>query len=63
MTRDLHWDGATLCRGDRVLATIDRVPGCPPIYRVRFSDGRRTEMASLERAKDAAVRLATPEAA
>jgi hypothetical protein len=56
---DLKWDGDRLRPiSGRLLATVERDPKWPTMWRVRLSDGYLTDTANLTRAKDAAVTLA-----
>jgi hypothetical protein len=55
---DLLWRGLDLCRGRRILATVERDGEYPELWRVRLPSGHRTDMVNLTRARDAAVCLA-----
>jgi len=51
---ELSWDGTKLRLGSKIVATIERDPNWPGMWRVRFG-GVLSDMANLWRAKDAAI--------
>ena len=53
---DLKWVGLDLCRGRRVVASVERDPVWPELYRVHMR-GYVSDMVNLPRAKEAAVYL------
>jgi hypothetical protein len=57
--QDIRWEGHRLrLLTGRLLATVEPDTQWAGMYRVRFSDGRSTDIVNLSRAKDAAVSLA-----
>jgi len=57
--QDLRWEGHRLrLLSGRLLATVEPDNQWAGVYRVRFRDGRLTDLVNLTRARDAAVTLA-----
>jgi hypothetical protein len=60
--QDIRWGGHRLrLLTGRLLATVEPDAQWAGVYRVRFPDGRSTDIVNLSRAKDAAVSLALAE--
>jgi hypothetical protein len=56
---DLRWEGHRLrLLTGRLLATVEPDGHWAAMYRVRFPDGRLTDMVNISRARDAALCLA-----
>jgi hypothetical protein len=57
--RDLRWrddgDGLALYHGKQIMAQIVPADRCPGLWRIRFDDGRLSDLANITRIKDAAV--------
>jgi hypothetical protein len=58
--RDLAWRGNSLCVGGKGEPVVSIVPDrkYPQMWRVKYPDGRLTDMVNLSRARDAARGIA-----
>ena len=51
---ELQWRGNKLCLGKRVMLNIVQDERYPTMWRIRWPDGRLSDMVNLTRARDAA---------
>jgi hypothetical protein len=63
--RELTWrtagDALALCHGQTVLVHMMPDPRLPGMWRVRYRDGRISDMANITRAKETSIRFALAE--
>jgi len=58
-SQDFQWDGFHLrLHSGRILASIERDPKWPAMWRVHLPEGQFTDLANFTRARDAAISLA-----